>query len=195
MARRSRNRPIAGGQSTTAPSAWLMSWPLRAQKLVGLTAMTIMSRTLSALYSTPPNSSICSSVNPWNLEFLPTMAWNVMYGASFASPSVTPDAMVPRPAIELVRGIVIVLDIFIEAFGKNRSKPIRRISKGVGNPPKPESFVSGRCEMEGRTEYVRGKPAPDDVAMVGLRLTILSQPSSKGYKGVAKRACTYSRYS
>lgn len=41
---------------------------------VRLTATTMMSKTLSALYSTPPNSSICSSVNPKNLEFRPTIA-------------------------------------------------------------------------------------------------------------------------
>lgn len=47
----------------------------------------------------------------------------------------------------------------MDAFGKNRSIPIRMSSKGVGKPPKPDILVSGRCEMEGRREYVLGKAA------------------------------------
>jgi len=64
--------------------------------------------------------------------------------------------MVPRPAIELVRGIVIVLETVMEALGKNLSTAIRIISNGVGKPPNPDNFVSGLCDIEGRTEYVRG---------------------------------------
>jgi hypothetical protein len=70
-----------------------------------------------------------------------------------------PELIVPRPAIEFVRGIVIVLETFMDALGKNRSIAIRISSKGVGKPPKPDIRVSGRWEMEGRREYVLGKAA------------------------------------
>lgn len=97
-----------------------------------------------------------------------------MYGASFVSPSVTPDAIVPRPAIELVRGMVIVLVIFMDALGKNFSIPMRANSRGVGKPPNPDSLGSGRCEIEGRTEYVLGNPA-EEVPTVGFLVTIRRQ--------------------
>lgn len=112
--------------------------------------MTMNKRTLSALYSTPPSSFICSSVNPVNLLFLPTVAAKEMYGTSLALAS--DGSIVPRPPIVAVRGMLMVLVRPCELCGKTYWTAVLTISKGVGNPPKPDNRVSGLRVTEGRRE-------------------------------------------
>ena len=126
-----------------------------------LTPTTMYNKTRNALYSTPPSSSICSSVNPVKRLFRPTVAAKVMYGASetIVSSPVKPVSrrpMVLVGPIVAVRGIVNVFVNVLEAFGANLSTSVRAISNGVGKPPKPDILVSCFREVTGRREYVRG---------------------------------------
>jgi len=137
----------------------ISKWVNRRTEMKEHTMGTIHNRAFNARYSTPPISSICSLVSKWKVEFLPTIASNVMYGTCFAPG-------LPFPwlgVIETVAGIVIVRASFrLNAAGKSRARILLMIAHGIGNPPKPRFLLLLRswklwwvCWV--RSEWVRAK--------------------------------------
>jgi hypothetical protein len=105
-----------------------------------LTMPTIQSNAFSALNSTPPSSSSCSSVSSSKEELWPTTASKDTYGTGRALP------VFPRiDVIVVVRGIVRVRVSWRCTPGKKRRVSLDIISRGPGKPPK-FAFVP-RCAV------------------------------------------------
>lgn len=95
-------------------------------------------------YSTPPNSSCCADVRPWNFEFLPTTASNEMYETGL-TPPVASSLKLPRcecvDIIVCVLAIVVFRSITFLNAGMRSFASAAAATSGLGKPPKPECIA------------------------------------------------------
>ncbi len=92
---------------------------------------TIQSNAFSALNSTPPNSSSCSSVSSSKVELGPTIASKETYGTARAL-----SVFLRIDVIVVVRGIVMVRVSRRCKAGEKRRSSRDITSRGPGKPPK-----------------------------------------------------------